>query len=1147
MKTILARALSLVGILGYYSSSTLQAQGLDYKYSQFKNEVSVTIPVPYTPFGNRIDFNRYGDDGSKCVLDASGVLTWVDKDGLVRLLPNTSKAVPLFVTNSECLVWSNRFVDYNSYTNRPDASLVLYRGTPGSSTVTSSSVTFQGKEALETSPATTITNPQSFISTTRKDNGNETKLGTDTFNYNDDADIRFYRLTFDAGVQFVTALSIPVKAAASFATGVVGPNITSFGYGSDGSLMVKIPQVQTNNPTTPSYEDQHYWFDSQGRGVLLKTAPIPAVVGPPAVPAVLALTESVSQVLFCSNTRLVYVDGATPPQIKEQRRIFSTGNLSGSPTAVSGVTGTVLDLNNYSRVDDKKFIYSLGPDFKTIRTYQLGSTANLISTTTLAGNITSAAVTGTVNPTDGSALIWDEDSASLIWLHTGGTGSDLIGTRGSAALFVTNEQAVIWENAKAQPGPDGSLPKAIVAHYSRAVSPLARTVITSEGTNLLNTARITPLLEYWYFTTSEKTSADTAALKTYKLGDFEILDVDTDSDGILDYYEVNPTAPNPVTNPFDADTDDDGLNDGYELANATNPADSSSFPTYLLDLVNSGTTTGGTFSKTAGNLAHGSTATLVAVPSYGYVLQSWTDNLSGSALTQTLLMDGNKTVNAVFAVDIRDFDGDGLTDIFERSIGTNTALADTDGDGVNDYVEHNITKTNPLVNSFGDPGATTDFPFFGAGLAGVYEGIVFDSSGAQVMKQSIRMTNNGSFTSSLFGFASNSSFKGMFSATGSFTGVPGTGSGLIAVQMKMVRQPNGRYYIQGTFTNPSGGTFFFQLRPAVGGIAGNVTFEASVTTAGIGPSGAAVATGKFRANGQVSLNVYFPDGGTGSYSGPTVDGNLMAFFCKAKSKGHAVLLGSLTIQDIAGQSDFSGGVRNLSFSNQKGSLYPSGYDQNRFLTGSRYYAPRVGFMPLATMPLGANNMVLEWADATLPGQKVATWSNNGKVYVPPTQSGSTKVNFTKATGLYVSNSNLTNVTAGYVNFKSKEWAVAVQKNNTFRGFYISGFTAGAFSLLPNNFTPPLVPAITSVLPLSVNAPAAGKTYTVSVGTSDPNAWGVSIPIEAFWVTAVQYTAASDGVGSGTVVITLGLNALYERREAVITIAGVQHTIKQEYR
>lgn|GEM_PF-2703536 len=660
-----------------------------YKFSQFKNEVSVTIPVPYTPFGNRINFNRYGDDGSKCVLDANGVLTWVDKDGLVRLLPNTSKAVPLFVTNSECLVWSNRFVDYNSYPARPDATLVLYRGTPGSSAVTSTPVTFQGKEVLETAPTTTTTSALTFISTTRKDNGDETPSGvpnTPPINNSDDADIRFYRVTYDAGVQFVAALSIPVKASAVFAAGTAGPNLTSVGYGSDGSLAVKIPQVQTNPKALPAvFEDQHYWFDGEGRGVRL----VNQVGG-------LTVSETVSQILFCSNTRLVYIDGATPGVLKEQRRNSTTGALSGSPAVVSGITGTVLDLNNYARAGDQKFIYTLGADSKTIRTYQFGSTANLTSNTTLTANITSAAVTGTVNPTDGSALVSDEDSASLIWLHTGGTGSDLIGTRESVALFVTNEQAVIWENAKASPGPDGKLPAAIVAHYSRAETPPTRTLITSTGTNLLNTTRISPPLDYWSFTTSTKTVADTALLTTYDLGKFEVLDTDSDGDGLLDYYELNPIAPNPVTNHLSADTDLDGLNDGYELANATSPVDSTSFPTYSLLLVNGGVNLGGIFSKTAGNLAHGTTATLVAVPSTGYVLQSWTGNLSGSELTKSLLMDGNKTVNAVFVTDSRDTDGDGLTNYEELvTYLTDSTNADTDGDGLKDGIEVNSYGSNP--------------------------------------------------------------------------------------------------------------------------------------------------------------------------------------------------------------------------------------------------------------------------------------------------------------------------------------------------------------------------------------------------------------------------------------------------------------------
>lgn len=50
-----------------------------------------------------------------------------------------------------------------------------------------------------------------------------------------------------------------------------------------------------------------------------------------------------------------------------------------------------------------------------------------------------------------------------------------------------------------------------------------------------------------------------------------------------------------------------------------------------------------------------------------------------------------------------DSDGDGLTDIKEKEIGTNPQLYDTDGDTLNDYQEYNTLGTNPLKkNTDGD-------------------------------------------------------------------------------------------------------------------------------------------------------------------------------------------------------------------------------------------------------------------------------------------------------------------------------------------------------------------------------------------------------------------------------------------------------------
>ena len=50
-----------------------------------------------------------------------------------------------------------------------------------------------------------------------------------------------------------------------------------------------------------------------------------------------------------------------------------------------------------------------------------------------------------------------------------------------------------------------------------------------------------------------------------------------------------------------------------------------------------------------------------------------------------------------------DSDGDGLTDVRERELGTDPFKADTDGDGVNDGLEVNVYGTNPLnVDTDGD-------------------------------------------------------------------------------------------------------------------------------------------------------------------------------------------------------------------------------------------------------------------------------------------------------------------------------------------------------------------------------------------------------------------------------------------------------------
>ena len=52
-----------------------------HKTPQLLRSSSASISAAFSPFGNNVTFNKYGDDGSSCILDASGLLIWVDSSG----------------------------------------------------------------------------------------------------------------------------------------------------------------------------------------------------------------------------------------------------------------------------------------------------------------------------------------------------------------------------------------------------------------------------------------------------------------------------------------------------------------------------------------------------------------------------------------------------------------------------------------------------------------------------------------------------------------------------------------------------------------------------------------------------------------------------------------------------------------------------------------------------------------------------------------------------------------------------------------------------------------------------------------------------------------------------------------------------------
>jgi hypothetical protein len=69
----------------------------------------ISVSATWTPVLQRTDQTKWGDDGSAVYADVNGFLLWRNKDGVVRQIPNSSKAIPLLVSNQKVIVWHNAF------------------------------------------------------------------------------------------------------------------------------------------------------------------------------------------------------------------------------------------------------------------------------------------------------------------------------------------------------------------------------------------------------------------------------------------------------------------------------------------------------------------------------------------------------------------------------------------------------------------------------------------------------------------------------------------------------------------------------------------------------------------------------------------------------------------------------------------------------------------------------------------------------------------------------------------------------------------------------------------------------------------------------------------------------------------------------
>lgn len=1077
MKTYLFRTLPFFGIMGFCLPQSLKAQGATDGHTvptATFPATDISIPQSFAPFGARPNTDKIGDDGSVATRDRNGVLIWQSSNGASVRIPDSSLALTLYVSNTECVVYSNRFArNYNVWGSVSE--VIIYRRLSNNVVTASPTITIRGT-LLDTSIVTptsfgfnlvaaygwNFSTDESTVNTWTKTTTTSGTPPVDKVTYNvtsakvdqyHNINYEMYRVTWDAAVQYLSFSTVDVPKTNTNLGGTV-----VLGSGDDSSLIfntiVAGNYTEDRGSVDPEVERQSFTLTRQS---LWATWQINSENV-----ATVDFNDFLPNNAYVSNSRLLlqsqFVDPTVFPVAITNAildyRMSPNGILAFASSSNLDLGDSLLPVSTYTRGGLPPYIYVIDQTRTQLKFYTYGS-----SLMPLGGAVTlpSAVVPGADfvrNPRDGSLLI-NSDASGVIWVPTTtnpatasvaalGTPKIIPGSVLGLPLFVSSTEAVVWMNkgSSVDLADSGQVPPARISHFGLTNFPNA-TNLTPPITGRV-VAQPSPLTqdpdsEGWYINTFEKVNSFTARSQTYRL---------------------------------------------------FRPSD--------------------------------------------------TDSI--------------------------DSDGDGLSDALEARYGTNPNLQDTDGDGVNDYQEIFIFFTNPLVPSFGTSQNSQKIPFGKSAVTGVYEGIVSSPEDGQSFLQSLRLSSTGRFTARLRGLSSNTSFSGRFSSKGVFQGNP-KGQGLSSVRMSLTKAGGSKYVIEGSYTTSTGGVFYFQLRPALKSYkAGKLTFSAGLSSSpssspsgesvnnvsNTGPSGSVVATGAIRSNGNVRFNVYLPSGSRSTYSGPLLKGVFMALYARSNNQASDVLLGTLKFKKTPGVSDFSGSVRLYSSTDSSGSQNPSGYDQNRLLLGARYVQSAKGTLPIPGFPVTANNALFTWFGGDYDGVvKVGTWSTNGRMSAPPSPTDSATARFNPSTGLVQMRQVITDADRNLTDAVARGYAVVQQRNRTFNGFYNSNLSSGNFLIAANRTG--LAPDITTVSPQSKDVSAARISYDVYVGTAGQ--WEVNIPASAFWITATVSTASggtgssttTTGIGNGYVTITVALNTEYRRREASIRIAGVTHTIKQDFR
>ena len=557
----------------------------------------ITIPASFTPFGNRTDFNRHADDGSAVMMDVNGMLIWKNAANETRVIPNTLFAVPLIVSDNECIIWKNALdpvrmenpgvvpLEVSIYRVNPsDGSLIE---TPVSATQEATGII--GATILATSPVTTVTQAYTLVTA-------------------DENFARVYRITFNGEVQLLARIDLPETTTLE---DIMGPHLNAIGHGSDGSIVFSLitkydPQYHGDLPLTESNNWINiYWVNASSPG-------------PSNIWHRVGLSDRSSLIEIPVTGGVQYITGydyglhpkahytSSRRILFQQPRIFLNANPDVHAIENLSVDQhgqfieSVRNITNGSLTSDKNFLdwkdrtfiqrSTLTVEGKANWLYELSGSqiivwrnSNGIPLEAYRVDIPPGAVIPLdtasivkVNHDDGSAVI-QSDSGDLFWIagNSSATSGHLLrlnNTINGRPMFVSGREIVIWANAYDTVNNAGGMAFPDLRYYSQEegrfrIIGLDYRQLGSliSGRFIMETPPFTPAPGFWALTTVNADNPTSISLYSYLLT--TALRLDSDSDGLPDVLELRSKA-DPTLGPTDPrirDTDDDGLSDGDEL------------------------------------------------------------------------------------------------------------------------------------------------------------------------------------------------------------------------------------------------------------------------------------------------------------------------------------------------------------------------------------------------------------------------------------------------------------------------------------------------------------------------------------------------------------------------------------------------------